>query len=153
MRQRSVAQGLPPDAGSPADAAELVELIRHFVAGDSEGGRRAQGAAAGVLDAGSGPALVHSRRINDPDRDLPGDIGVRAGPDDERWLMVIEVRDKPVTVGDIGFALQKAMEAEVPRVAVLAALHSQEALDIAAHVRRAARQGDASGSPSDCSRG
>ena len=141
VRRRVVLPSLPLDAGSPATAVQLVELIRRFVAADSEGGRRAQGAAAGVLDACIDHSLVRSQRINDPDRHLPGDIGILASHDGDQWLMVVEVRDKPVTIKDVGFALRKAMSADVPRVAVLAVADGQEALDASEHVQHSAESG------------
>ena len=85
----------------------LASFAAEFVAEDSEGGRRAQAVAAGILSAVFGRELVESGRINDPDRHLPGDVGARQDPEGPCQL-VFEVRDKPVSIGDLMLLVKKA---------------------------------------------
>lgn len=62
-----------------ATAIQLARVIREFVAADSEGGKRAQAAVAGLIDAATGDSgRVIVARINDPDRRAPGDVSVRS---------------------------------------------------------------------------
>ena len=108
----------PTEIGLPAGASrtDFVARIEHLCS-DSEGGRCAQAVVAALMDAVHGPALVLSGRINDPDRNLGGDVGVLRG--EEPWW-VFEVRDKPVILADaINFAA-KCAENGVLRAGVVA---------------------------------
>lgn len=55
---------------------------------------------------------VKSRRINDPSRDLPGDVHVMLGGEVE---MAVEVRGKEVTVSDAASFVAACSERDVPR--------------------------------------
>lgn len=112
---------VPPKV-TPTTFSALVESV---VGADSEGGKRAQAVAAGVLDAIAGTDLVLVARINDPDRHFPGDVGVRkeAGRDDLAYA--IEVRDKKVTENDLLMFGRKLAEKGVRRGAVLAVADNQ----------------------------
>jgi SacI restriction endonuclease len=107
---------------------QLIRIVERFVAEDSEGGRRAQAVVAGLMDLFAGPERVEAGRINDPDRHVPGDVGVRSEEDPERWERLLEVRDKPVAVSD-AFAFAKALEAGVEEAAIVAVASGQVAQD------------------------
>jgi len=84
---------------------QLVQTIDAFVRDNSENGKRAQAVVAGLFDVFAGPENVESGKINDPSRDYPGDVCVRAPPvegaEKEVWVKSVEVRDKPVNMSDI----------------------------------------------------
>lgn len=80
---------------------ELLSAIKQFVSENSEGGRRAQAVVAGLMDVVAGEERVESGRINDPSRNYPGDVCVRAEVGIEGWEKAMEVRDKVVTESDI----------------------------------------------------
>lgn len=65
-----------PHAGDELLEAQLLKLIEDYVAEESEGGRRAQAAAAAMLDAAFGIDRVIVGVINDPDRHAPLDVSV-----------------------------------------------------------------------------
>jgi hypothetical protein len=136
----------PPAPYSSPEAAmaltEFVQLIEDFVLEDSEGGRRAQAIAAGLMDAFQDGGVVETGRINDPSRELPGDIEVYDVLEDESTVlrMLIEVRDKAVSEGDVDtFAARAAIH--VGRAAVLAVALGQGEIDIKSAQRRAAEHG------------
>lgn len=68
-RRRTPPQPLDADARVNVTPNELALLISDFVAEDSEGGKRAQAVAAGLLDQLYGPERVVVDRINDPDHE------------------------------------------------------------------------------------
>jgi hypothetical protein len=108
----------------------LAAACERFVAARSEGGGRAQACAAGLLDATFGDPLVRLGRRNEPDRDAPGDIGLRTRDgDDAPYGQVLEVRDKPVHDYTIQPVAQKAAAAGVPKAAVIAIAHDQGPVD------------------------
>ncbi len=109
---------------------EMSEIIARFVAENSEGGKRAQAVVAGLLDLFAGADRVMSGRINDPDRHLPGDVGIRNRENPETWEKVFEVRDKAVTNEDVYLFIQKAIENCVKEAAVVCAHSSQDKLNI-----------------------
>ncbi len=80
---------------------QLAVAVKAFVRENSEGGRRAQAVAAGLMDVFAGVERVESGRINDPSRKYPGDVCVRSAADPEQWEKAIEVRDKPVAASDV----------------------------------------------------
>lgn len=128
-----------PPAMTPA---RLLALVERLVSDSSEGGRRAQAVAAGVMDAVSAaPRLVEVGRINDPDRHLAGDVGVLASAEERQWERVFEVRDKPVSKADLHLFAHKLAESGVKRGAVLAISEAQESLDANGAVARAAENG------------
>lgn len=111
----------------------LAEVIREFVVADSENGKRAQAAVAGLLDVFAGPDSVESGRINDPSREYPGDVCVRAlrmDEDDEEdiWLKAIEVRDKPVSMADVQIFGKRCADAGVREAAVVMVSEHQQVL-------------------------
>lgn len=111
--------------------ADLIEVISRFVAENSEGGKRAQAVAAGLLDLFAGSERVLSGRINDPDRHLPGDVGIRRRDQPDQWEKVFEVRDKPVSPEDVYLFAQKAIENHAVEAAVLSVHGSQDPIDTA----------------------
>ena len=112
------------------DSVEIAEAISDFVSTNSEGGKRAQAVVAGLLDLFAGTARVMSGRINDPDRHLPGDVGVKNAENPEEWDKVFEVRDKAVTEEDVYLFIQKAIDNKVREAAVVCAHSSQIKLDV-----------------------
>lgn len=114
----------------PINLEQLIELIVEFVNARSEGGKRAQAIAAGIMDLFAGPERVEAGRINDPDRHLPGDVGVRSPLIDTAWESVMEVRDKVVSESDLILFCQKTAEAGVQKAAVLAAASTQKEFKI-----------------------
>ena len=106
---------------------DFWQLIRDFVAEDSEGGRRAQAVAAGLLDLVDGPEWVKTGRINDPDRHFSGDVALLR-PDGSPHT-VFEVRDKPVTDSDVRIFLERVAGTGISRVGVIAVSPDQTTLD------------------------
>jgi len=106
--------------------ANLVDAIRTLVEANSEGGRRAQAAVAALLDAVFGADRVHTGRINDPDRHIPGDVAVSKSESEGVWDRVFEVRDKPVSEEDLLLFAHKAAQEGVPIAAVVAVATRQE---------------------------
>jgi len=76
----------------------LADTIVEFVRQDSEGGKRAQAVAAGLLDVFVGKGRVLAGRVNDPSRKYPGDVCVRSEDNQEVLVKAFEVRDKPVSL-------------------------------------------------------
>ena len=111
-------------------AEQLARIVETFVAENSESGKRAQAVVAGLMDLFAGPDRVETGRINDPDRHLPGDVGVRAADDPDKWERVFEVRDKPVAVSDLYLFADKALAGGVDEAAVVAVSSAQEPIDI-----------------------
>lgn len=123
---------------------ELVEQIEAFVAANSEGGRRAQAVAAALMDVAEGPENVATARINDPDRNFPGDVATYTTADhedDRKLTRVIEVRDKPVPDADLLSFATKAARFSVARAAVLAVSPQQPQFDATAAQREARAEG------------
>jgi hypothetical protein len=108
---------------------ELVTAIANFTGIKSEGGRRAQAVAAGLLDVFAGTGRVESGRINDPSRKYPGDICIRTADDPEKWEKAIEVRDKPVSITDVQIFCKKCIAMGVRQAAVVMVSEAQEQLD------------------------
>lgn len=119
---------------------EFLAKISSFTESGSEGGKRAQAIVAGVLDVSFGAQRVRTNRVNDPDRNLPADVGITSS-DASGWERIFEVRDKPVSEPDLHHLLAKAAEAEVERVGMLALAARQPAIDIQTAVAKAAGQG------------
>ncbi len=108
-RRRSLleAVNLDPLIGDSLTMASLESLICDYVAEESEGGRRAQASAAGLLDAVFGRDRVVVGVINDPDRKAPLDVAVKRA--DDTFEMAFEVKDKPVTDTHIRANIEKAV--------------------------------------------
>jgi hypothetical protein len=98
---------------------DLVLGIEQLVADASEGGRRAQGVVAALMDVFAGKARVDSRRVNDPSRTIPGDVNVHR-VSGVGWERVFEVRDKPVTREDLYLFVGKCVEDDVDEAVVFA---------------------------------
>jgi SacI restriction endonuclease. len=127
--------------GEDWDADFLVNHIAGFVASDSEGGKRAQAIAAGLFDTMYGTALVDVRRINDPSRRIPGDIGIRAKDNLRTYDRVVEVKDKPITEGDVRTFIDSVKKSGISKAAMLAVSAVQDPIDAAKCIRWAeARQ-------------
>ena len=78
-RSRSLVSPLDfaPEIGDQLTQSLLIRIIEDFVYANSEGGRRAQAAAAAMLDSAFGELHVVVGVINDPDRRAPLDVSVK----------------------------------------------------------------------------
>lgn len=123
-----------------SSATALADALAVFVGEDSEGGKRAQGVSAGILDVVFGPSRVLTSRINDPDRRFPGDVGVLT-EDISGLERALEVRDKPVCESDLDFMVEKCSRAGVAWAGVLAVDPGQGELVTAGPSARAQRRG------------
>ncbi|MDQ7839244.1 MAG: restriction endonuclease, SacI family [Thermodesulfobacteriota bacterium] len=106
---------------------EIISIIEHFVSEDTEGGKRAQAVVAGLLDLFAGTERVVTDRINDPDRHLPGDVGVKSH--DQGWEKIFEVRDKPVKESDAYIFAEKALKEGICEAAIIAVAKNQPKID------------------------
>ena len=125
---------LPTYSTAPSSRAKISEsafvtLVSSLVGTDSEGGKRAQAVAAGLLDLFAGQDRVEGGRVNDPDRHIPGDVGVRTLAEKPEWERVLEVRDKLVRSSDLVSFAQKCAESGVHKAAVLAVSADQTKID------------------------
>ena len=127
--------------GSIVTPEALASAIAKLVAADSEGGKRAQAAVAGLFDVVAGPERVDSGRINDPSRHYPGDVCVRTAEDPSKWEKALEVRDKPVAVSDVHVFARKCAEMGVRDAAVVMVSSRQPELDTAALAAWASQYG------------
>lgn len=135
----------PAPYNSPEAALALIEfvqLIEDFVSNNSEGGRRAQAVAAGLMDSFQNDGAVDTQRVNDPSREIPGDIAVYDAPDDTAPVLrlLVEVRDKPVTSNDLDIFVAQASTV-VGRAAMLAVSLGQPPIDVAMSQKTAAGAG------------
>jgi hypothetical protein len=119
----------PDDGEVSITPAGLVDAIARLVAAASEGGRRAQAAAAGLLDVFAGPDRVETARINDPSRHHPGDVAVRFAEEAAGWEKVFEVRDKPVSASDVMIFGRACVDKQVPEAAVVMVAADQPPLN------------------------
>jgi len=136
VRQRKqvkiqIAEGL----GDDWDVDFLTRRIADFVNEDSEGGKRAQAVAAGLFDILFGPEFVDARRINDPSCKYPGDIGIMSRMDSRSISRAIEVKDKPVSSGDLKTYINNVQAAGISIAAMVAVSSAQPPLDIEESVR------------------
>jgi hypothetical protein len=119
-------------AGRSVSPEELVEAVHTLVSDNSEGGRRAQAAAAGLLDVVFGPSRVQSGRINDPSRHYPGDVAVLEGDStevgSERFEKAFEVRDKPVRFSDIAVFCRTCVDRGVMEAAMILVSDNQSTI-------------------------
>jgi len=107
--------------------ATLADAIAQLVAENSEGGRRAQAAAAGLFDVYAGPDRVESGKINDPSRHYPGDVAVRSA--NGGWDKAVEVRDKVVAESDVYIFARNCLARGVREAAILLAAPNQPRLN------------------------
>lgn len=108
-RRRSLlaAVTFDPQLGDNLSMASLEALISEYVVTESEGGRRAQACAAGLLDAVFGPERIVVGVINDPDRKAPLDVAVRNA--DDTFELAFEVKDKPITDTHVRASVEKTV--------------------------------------------
>lgn len=108
-RRRSVLTKVVLDAaaGQRLMLEELAIILQHWVAEESEGGCRAQAAAAGIIDTVfGGDSVVSMGKINDPDRRAPMDVAVADG--EGRYVLAYEVKDKAVGEHAVRSSVEKA---------------------------------------------
>lgn len=105
----------------------LAVCIARLVSDKSEGGARAQAVVAGLFDVAVGAERVESGRINDPSRNYPGDVCVRAP--EGGWEKAVEVRDKAVRAADVHIFVTKCVDMGVREVAIVMAAPGQAQLD------------------------
>ncbi|MEM7207576.1 MAG: restriction endonuclease, SacI family [Pseudomonadota bacterium] len=110
----------------------LIDALETLVSDQSENGKRAQAATAGVLDAAFGNSRVDmgSGRINDPSRKRPGDVCILHVSDDSLYEKSFEVKDKIVAETDvIRFVRNAIQQYRVLDFGYLALASSQPRLD------------------------
>lgn len=107
---------------------DLTQAIEQLVTQDSEHGKRAQAAVAGLFDACVGNDRVASGRIHDPSRRYPGDVCIKNLQGDA-WEKAIEVRDKPVAVSDVQIFGNKCVAMNVREAAMVMVSPHQNMLD------------------------
>ncbi|CAN7660625.1 restriction endonuclease, SacI family [Phenylobacterium sp. LjRoot225] len=119
---------------------QLANRISAFVQANSEGGRRAQAAAAGLMDIVTDSQRVDVRRVNDPSRSVPGDVNVRA-VGGGGWARIFEVRDKPITREDLYVLIRKCQETSVTEAVMVATAPAQPPVPVEEAQRWAAERG------------
>lgn len=136
-----------------SSAEELAAAIHSLVTERSEGGGRAQAAAGGLLDALFSSEQVRVGKRNEPDREAPGDICIRAeletGLTDQArdqepatdFTRAFEVRDKNVPPHAVLAFVEKVAQARIGRAALIAVAPNQEPLDVSRLSKRARESG------------
>jgi hypothetical protein len=138
------------------DESPVAVLERSFAASlaaftdeRSDGGKRAQAVAAGILDAMYSDDRVLVARVNDPDRHFPGDVAIAHPPSKQPEYVpswehegkidtVYEVRDKLVADSDLFHFVEKAARQRIRRAAVIGAHRDQRPLllsEVEAHAQ------------------
>jgi hypothetical protein len=111
----------------------LIVALQRLVSANSEGGRRAQAAASGLLDVFAGTGRVQSGRVNDPSRHYPGDIAVLVAETAEggvdAYERAFEVRDKPVRFSDVALFGRTCVDRGVRKAAMVLVSEAQPAID------------------------
>ncbi len=131
---------LNPQEGDDLTQTSLVSIIDQFVAEDSDGGRRAQAAVAGMLDAAYGEEHVVVGVINDPDRHAPLDVSVT--DDGGMFTVAFEVKDKPVSDYHVRSTVEKTVKNHAIRNLAFVAISKQQLIrDFDQVVLWAARHG------------
>lgn len=141
-RSRSLltALDLSPHEGDDLTQASLVAILDRFVAEESDGGRRAQAVAAGMLDAAFGEDRVVVGVINDPDRHAPLDVSVIDGQG--AFSVAFEVKDKPISEYHVRSTVEKTVKDHALRnLAFVAVSKQQQTRDFDQVVLWAARHG------------
>ena len=112
--------------------AKLLAAVRQLVSSNSEGGRRAQAAVAGLLDVVAGTGRVESGRINDPSRHYPGDVAVLTVEMAEDGVVAFEkafeVRDKPVRLADVAIFSRTCADRGVREAAMVLVAGGQQVI-------------------------
>lgn len=132
------------NVGESLPSLSLAAAVAALVAEASENGKRAQAAAAGLLDVFYSPEVVStgSGRINDPSRKRPGDICIESDQDDFDYEKAFEVKDKPVTATEIQIFVRNGLEKyRVADFGYLAMAANQQRLDNEALVGWAEERG------------
>lgn len=117
-----------------ATVERLAGLVTQFVRERSDTGRRAQAVVGGVLDAAYGPERVRVGGIHEPDRQVPGDVALKARDltlGGSPYDRVFEVRDKPVPMHAVQMIVEKIAEAKIPKASLVAVASDQVALNVA----------------------
>lgn len=141
-RSRSLltALNLSPQEGDDLTQGSLVAILDRFVAEESDGGRRAQAVAAGMLDAAFGDERVVVGVINDPDRHAPLDVSVT--DDQGTFTVAFEVKDKPISEYHVRSTVEKTVkDHELRNLAFAAVSKQQQIRDFDQVVLWAARHG------------
>ena len=121
VRRRYQPRYLTREGEAKITPEQLIAAIKAFVGENSEGGKRAQAVAAGLMDVFAGVERVESGRVNDPSRKHPGDVCVHATTDPDQWEKAIEVRDKPVAASDVQIFARKCLGMRAREAAVVMA--------------------------------
>jgi hypothetical protein len=116
---------------------DIISAIGTFVSTKSEYGRRAQAAAAGLLESLS-PNAVQVSHVHDPDRHFPGDVNINS---DGLIVQTFEVRDKAVNGPDAYHFIEKVAQSSIRSAAIVAVGPTQVQLDELALVKFAAGRG------------
>jgi hypothetical protein len=120
-----------PAAGTAALSREaLISAVTAFAEEASDGGKRAQGLVAGLLDIAFGEERIITDRINSPSRRYPGDVCVLAEAGSEEIERAFEVKDKPVTTTDIQIFGRKCLDFAVRETAYVMVAEAQPKLDV-----------------------
>lgn len=158
-----------PQIGDLLTQGLLVSIIKSFVWENSEGGRRAQSATAGLLDAAFGESNVLVGVINDPDRRAPLDVSIRYDRFPSETTLVVnehpstyvptqhasgsslaindfhtafEVKDKPIADYHIRSSIEKTVKDHSVRNLVFVAVsQDQVVLDFDGAIQWAAERG------------
>lgn len=141
-RRRSLlaAVTFDPQLGDNLTMASLEALIAEYVAAESEGGRRAQACAAGILEAVFGTERIVVGVINDPDRKAPLDVAVKNA--DGSFELAFEVKDKPITDIHIRASIEKTVADHGTRsLTFLAVSHRQKQMNFDEVTEWAGRRG------------
>lgn len=105
---------------------------------ESEGGKRAQALTAAVFDMVYGADRVRILRINDPSRHFPGDVQFVDASGHP--LVSAEVKDKPISPGEIEQFVAALAVAEIARGMVVAIASSQPRFDYSMLVDRMSQE-------------
>lgn len=142
IRVRRLAQPEYPTQSEIAVGGDLSDLGNRvrLITQTSEGGKIAQAVVAGLLEQCCPGCEVIAGRVNDPDRRLPGDVGVRRSASNG-WERAFEVRDKAVTVQDAILFARKCAQHGVQRAAIVAVGSNQIAQDLTRAERWAEERG------------
>lgn len=110
--------------GAGPSLVELIRTTEDFITTNSEGGKRGQAFVAAAFGLAS--PSVHSGRVNDPSRRMPGDVQIlEAGVP----VLAVEVRQKQVTHYEALQFAQSLRQAEVATGLVAMLDPSQPELD------------------------
>ena len=125
-----------------SDALSFARVLETFVRAESDGGGRAQAAVGGIMDAQFSRERVRVGKRNEPDRKMPGDVGIRATGDPETaFVRIFEVRDKNVPTHAVQSFIAKLAATGIGRGIIVAVAINQEGLDFPALKQQAIQSG------------